>query len=85
MPWVELTREDALELMRLDRKYNTKRLSPELAAKKKEFEDAVQNAELFMARVRAVDVNMVKKAVHLKIELAALLAKGSRRGSHTVH
>lgn len=47
-------------------------LPPEIVLKKVEIEKETRNAELFMARVGAIDEGMINHVVQLKLELDAL-------------
>lgn len=71
-----MTREGALALMKLAERYHRREISlpPEIVAKKKEIEAAIQNAELFMVRFRIVDESMVNDVVRMKMELDGLYA-----------
>ena len=71
-----MTREGALALIQLGEMYRGGQIAlpPEIIAKKKEIEAAIQNAELFMVRLRVVDESMVNEIVRMKRELDDLYA-----------
>ena len=84
-----LSRDEALTLIQLADKHwrGDRELPPEIVAKRKEIEDAIRNAELFMINLRIVDMGMVHLVVSLKRELDGLycLWAQSESTARTLH
>jgi len=78
-----LDRSTALELLKLARRHHAGKedLPPEIAAKRKQIDDAVRNAELFIAKLRVVDQAMIDDIVAMKVELDGLYAGWAERSS----
>lgn len=82
-----LSREEALTFLELVREYHQgkRRLPREIEKKREEIEAAIQNAELFLLKLRVVDHGMMDHVVELKLELDALLGQWAQSGTSTLH
>ena len=72
-----LDRNAAFTLLQLTEEYwsGDRELPPEIVAKRKQIEALTRNAELFMARLRVVDLGMIDEIVEAKLELDTLLGR----------
>ena len=80
-----LSPEEALTVLRQAGEVHKgkRKLPPEIVKKRKEIEEAIRNAELFLLRLRVVDEGMVNHAVQLKFELDALYGAWAKRETKT--
>lgn len=72
-----LNKDEALEFLEFARKYHNGdiQLPPEIIRMRKLIDEKIENAELFLVLVRAVDMGMIRDIMRLKLELEHLYSE----------